>query len=1702
MEKVKILEYDIDVELHSGRRGKIYRAIRRSDKKKVVLKTLVEYPSPRDVARINKEYEVLKEIHSAGIIEVLKLETYNESPILVMQDTGGISLAKLLREKDFTLKEKLEIAIKMSESIESIHQQEVIHLDIKPSNIIYNLENKDLHVIDFGISTRLSRENPSITSPENLEGTLAYLSPEQTGRMNRSIDYRADFYSLGITLYELFTGELPFYSDDSMEMLHFHMAVEAQPAHVKSPEVPESISNIIQKLMSKKAEDRYQGGYGIRYDFQQCLQVLQNNGLDFHKIELATRDISEKFQIPQKLYGREQEITQLISSFDRIANGSSELMIIKGYSGIGKSALVNEIHKPIVEKRGYFISGKFDQFKRDIPYSAMILAFQDLVRQLLTEAEEEIIQWKEKILSAVGKEGQLIIDIIPEVEFIIGKQPKMHQLDPIEFQNRLNSLFKQFLKVFATQKHPLVLFIDDMQWADNASLQLTENILSDREIEYLLFICSYRDNEIDITHPLLSTLDEVKKSGCTLATIQLNALKTTDVNLLVAESLKADEEETFPLASLVYEKTNGNPFFVAEFLKSLYQEKLLNFDPIEGKWQWENDKIHQAGITDNVVALMSGKIQKLPKQTQRVLQLASCIGNRFALKTVAIVNEKQEKQTALELEEALKEGIIQPVGDAYKYISGEKNEEIIYCFSHDRVQQAAYSLIPEEENARTHYLAGKHILENTTEKNLEEEIFDIVNHLNRGESFVTTQEEVSQLIKLNLQAGIKAANSAAFISGQKYFAFAAQKLTRDDWDTNYNLAWKIYKEKASCEYSGAMLTECEKTIQIVLPKSKTEDEKVEIYKIYINVLFGLSRHWDSIAVGREALAYMGIKLPKNINKLHLIGQFFKFNKQLKKIKVDGLMDLPFLGDKHLQNICSIIYDLVPSSYIISSDTLAYISLIMANIYIRNGNHQHAPFAYTMAAMVYEGAVKDFKTAYELGIIATKLNSQSKYYSLSVKGRVYFLIANFVLHWARPVGEHLEYTNVSLQANKDVGSLNWYDYSIAFARTQGILFNKLTVEELITQNAEYYNIHLKNKDREVIVNQYFLLEFLLKLKGETENPCDNIYNFEQEEYDKEMSEPGNNTIRTYYFAFSMLSHCMNGEYEKALEYGNRGFKYVFEVLGLMSDMLFRFYYLLAALNYPRKLTASEKSKMFLPYRINKFLMKRYAKHCPENYLPYQLILEAEEAKKKNDISLAIKRYSQAIQENEKRGFHQITALTYELAAKFFFQIGATIDAKTYLINARHYYQKWGATAKVKQIDAEYPDLVKSALAKLVTGTNVVYNEEQGTISITTSTKRTMKRSTTTKMFDFHSVFKASQSLSGEIQFDKLLEKLMLFVLENAGATKGYLLFNEAGQLNIEASGELKNKNIQVLQSIPLKDAKGLSTSIVNYVIRTKENVVLVDAAQEGPYRNEPYIKQNQVQSLLCAPILNKGELSGIIYLENDLTNGAFTRDRVEILQILASQAAISIDNAKLYANIENVTREKTRISTEMEIAETIQTSLLVQQPKIENYEVAPYMKTCDEVGGDYYDVIQYNGFDWLVIGDVSGHGITAGLIMMMVQTAIHTVVSTKIQVIEKDIITLIKKVNLVISENIKKMNLNKYMTLTLFAKKEDKFYFTGLHQDLVIYREKSQSIDLIESRGGWLGLVVNYTPGDLVIDCADYGVPQIRERVFLVGSREG
>jgi serine/threonine protein kinase len=773
---MNIAGYNLLEAIYEGTNTVIYRASKEPDR--VIIKTLKDdSPTVEALTKLRHEFKILQSLDIDGILKPLALESYHNGLALILPDFEGESLVSFFAVRGFDLERFLQIGIQLAATLAQLHQNNIIHKDIKPHNILINPKTCRVKIIDFSIASRLSRENQTSNPPNLLEGTLAYMAPEQTGRMNRSLDYRADFYSLGVTFYELLTGQLPYQATDPLEIIHCHIAkTPISPSDV-NPAIPATVSDIVMKLLAKTAEDRYQSALGLKADLEACLNMLQTSG-EIARFKVGELDLFSQLSIPQKLYGRDREINLLMDAFDRISSGKAEMMLVSGYSGIGKSSLVNEVHKPIVRRRGYFISGKFDQFKRNIPYSAIIQAFQELMQQLLTESDDQIAVWKSKLLKALGANGQIVIDVIPEVERIIGRQPDVPQLGLFESQNRFNRVFQQFIHVFCQPEHPLVIFLDDLQWADLPSLKLIERIAIASDSQYLLLLGAYRDNEVSTTHPLIHTLEQIQQNGAVVNNIVLRPLELVYLNQIIADTLRTDIAKVTPLAELIFRKTQGNPFFLTQLLKSLHQDNLLSFNFDRGCWQWDLDAFQDIEITENVVELMVAQIQKLSQKTQNVLKLAACIGNKFTLNILAIVTEKSQLETANELWEALQAGLILPLSEAYKIPLAIDRETAIalqtdsvkvdYQFLHDRVQQAAYSLIPDSQKKVTHLKIGQLLLQNTPPQKRKEKIFTLVNHLNYGIDSFLTESNKYELAELNLLAGQKAKAATAYEAAIRY----------------------------------------------------------------------------------------------------------------------------------------------------------------------------------------------------------------------------------------------------------------------------------------------------------------------------------------------------------------------------------------------------------------------------------------------------------------------------------------------------------------------------------------------------------------------------------------------------------------------------------------------------------------------------------------------------------------------------------------------------------------------------------------------------------------------------------------------------------------------------------------------------------------------------------------------------------------------
>jgi PAS domain S-box-containing protein len=1541
--------YQIAQQIYAGCRTSVYRGIRECDRIPVVLKIFnSECPTVSELVQFRHQYNAVQHLDLPGIVKPYSLETYRNRFVLVMEDFGGVSLRtycdsnQILAATDtqstsLKIGELLKIAIEIVKILDELHSRQIIHKDIKPDNILIHPVSQQIKLIEFSISSLLLRENQEIQNPKVLEGTLAYISPEQTGRMNRGIDYRTDFYSLGVTLYELLTRQLPCPSSDPMELIHCHIARKPKPPIELDSAIPKMLSDIIMKLMAKNAEDRYQTVFGIKHDLKKCLEQYSTTG-SIATFELATRDISNRFVIPEKLYGRETEVATLLAAFDRASQGNSEMMLVAGFSGIGKTVVINEIHKPIVRQRGYFIKGKFDQFKRDIPFSAWVQAFQSFIRQLLTESANEVHKWQLKFLEALGENSQVIIDVIPELERLIGKQPSVPALEGIASQNRFNLLFQNFIRVCATKEHTLVIFLDDLQWADSASLKLIQLLMSDTNTRYLLLMGAYRDNEIFPAHLLNLTLDEIRKEPVTVNQITLFPLDQPSINSLIADTLSYSLEQSLPLTELIFTKTQGNPFFATQFLKSLQIDGLISFDvnpprppwqgEAKGGWKYQISQIMALALTDDVVEFMAIKLQKLPINTQKVLKLAACIGNQFDLATLAIVHKKSQVETAGHLWKALQEGFIVPINNVYKFfhnqseVSIQDNEKQItdnwqlttpYRFLHDRVQQAAYFLIPESQKQSTHLEIGRLLLSKgglrgtaPTPAETEEKIFDIVNQLNMGVELITHQTERDRLAELNLIAGRKAKSATAYTAAVKYLNMGRKLLAKDSWQISYELTLFLYVEATEVAYLSTDFEQMDRLAAIVLQQAKTILDKIKVYEVKMSACIAVTKQLEAIKIGLEVLPLLGVNLPASPTREQVQQTVKATANALAEKSNEELLSLPSMTDPYKLAALQIMSTLTPAVSQAAHPLKPYMGCEEVNLLLEYGHSVFSPYAFVDYVMAVNFVVGDLEAAYRYGCFAVDLIDHLN--AKKAKSAVLFKVAMYSVHGR----QHLRLTQPLFAAGYQSGFENGdlaYASFCAIIKCQYAYFAGQELAGLEKEIKNYSYVLAKNRQITQLTWLKILWQSVLNLLGKSENPLLLIGEVYNNSEGMPILERVNNrpAVQYIYLHQTILCYLFNSN-QLALENAAQAEVFLDSALGTINEPVFYFYDSLVRLS----VTNLAPELGILKVEKNQLKLRKWATSAPMNFQHKYDLVEAEKARILGNTVTAMDLYDRAIALAQENQYLQEEALAQELAAKFYLEWGKEKIAQVYLTDAYYAYASWGALAKVENLEKSYPQL----LAPILNHKNTI-NQNQITATLTTRSI-TSKNYNISESLDLATVIKASQTLAGEIQIDNLLSILMQVMMENVGAEKCALIVQKAGSLVIEATGISGTSETKVLQSIPLETSHDLPQTVINYVARTQEYVMSNDLHNEInnpessiPNLNDPYIIQHQPKSVLCLPIQHQGKAIGILYLENNLIAGAFTPDRLAVLKVLSSQAAISIENAQLYANLEAKVAERTQ-----------------------------------------------------------------------------------------------------------------------------------------------------------------------------------------------
>jgi predicted ATPase/GAF domain-containing protein len=1504
-------KHQILARIYQSANSVVYRSIREIDRQPMMLKLLKPgYPTPAELTRYKQEYEILRSLQIDGAIKAYDLQKYQNTLVMSLEDFGGESLEIWLKSKKFGMLEFLEVAIQLAETLSQIHAANVIHKDLNPANIIYNPATGQVKIIDFGISTIFTRAQNPISNPQVLEGTLAYMSPEQTGRMNRTLDYRTDLYSLGATFYQLLTHQLPFVTTDPLELVHCHLARQPVSPHQLDPQIPSTVSALVMKLLAKTAEERYQSAWGLKVDLAACQRQLQLTG-QIADFTLAQRDISGNFQIPQKLYGRQQELETLLAAFDRVAfpvedrehiidkrdRDRVEMVLVTGYSGVGKSALVREIYKPITQRQGYFIAGKFDQLQRNIPYSALVQAFKSLVQQLLSESPAQLAQWRSKILAAVGINGRMIIDLIPDLALIIGTVPAGQQLESTDRQHRFNLVCQNFMRVFCQDSHPLVIFLDDLQWADVASLKAIELMMSDEQLQHLLLIGAYRDREVSPIHPLTIAIESLMRKGARITKISLNPLNLAEITQLIADTVDRDLRIVRSLAALVIAKTLGNPFFVNEFLKALYRDNLLTFNWQQGCWQWEIETIERQNITDNVVELTIGTLKKLPAATHDLVWLAACVGNKFDLDTLSIINQKSLAETFAILLPAIDRGVILATSELESVGTDEIESPLLilnFKFRHDRVQQAAYTLIDDRQKQAVHLQIGRLLLESTPPTHTSEKIFDLVAHLNHGRDLIEGDNEKLALVKLNLVAGKKAKDSTAYPSALEYLQIGRDLLDARGNSEDDNLLFALYKELAEVEYLNGNFDRAENIINLTLTKTITAVEQAELYRILIVVYATGARYVDAIDAGRKGLAVLEIELPIANFQAATQSEIGSIDLQLQGRSIDSLIDLPEMTIPNKKAAIKILGAMDSSAYMLDTNLFALLTAKQVNICLKYGNLPEAVKVYADYGIVIIYALNDYQTAHEFGLLALRLSEKFNNHAQVCKVAV---IGSWLSCWVKPLTATIVLLRAGYQAGLESGEIQYTGYALAYILF-GYFHQGIQLKTIANNLADSLSFCKRTNN---FLGSELIKGLQLTLNDLTEISVDKLdLQFDRVSELHVLENDRLPHIICIYQIFKAQVLYLHDRPEAALTCARSAEMLLTWISAQYFVSEHNFYYslILAAL-YPT-VTTEQQQQYWEKLIANQQQMQIWADRCPENFRHKYLLVAAEMARISGNWPDAMDLYDRAIDSARVDEFIQNEALANELAAKFWLARSKAEFAQIYFQKAHQGYQLWGANRKVADLEARYPQWLSASVPGI--------HNTPLQISLTTATN-------TNEAIDLAAAIEASQAISSEIALDKLLEKLMKIAIENAGAQTGCLLL-PVGDLDrgdsqwaIAAQRVASDGQIVVGRSLlgDTPQQSVVSTAIVNYVARTQESVVLNDAAHDGGFTRDPYIIATQAKSILCTPLLmgtaaateQRGKLRGILYLENNATAGAFTPQRLVVLKLLSSQAAISLQNAQFY-----------------------------------------------------------------------------------------------------------------------------------------------------------------------------------------------------------
>ncbi|MDL2124453.1 MAG: AAA family ATPase [Deltaproteobacteria bacterium] len=1462
-ELITIPNYYIVEKLGEGPQSVAYKGFHKeTPHRPLVIKVLKAASISEDQKRhFRQKIEHLKVLNDIRLITPLSFEVRKNVQFFTKDYFQGITLDKWSgKQKRINLNDFFTVACRIAEALNKAHETGIIHGGIKPHNILIQPESLDIRLIDFTTSIDVSDISHFIYDRGFVEDSLAYTSPEQTGRINYRVDFSSDLYSLGITCYKLLTGQLPFFSTDPLELIHSHLAEEALPVNELNPVIPSIVGKIIAKQMLKQPEKRYQSATGLLADLMRCRDEYAARGA-ISEFPLGIYDRTHRVAFVSKMVGRDMEAEIILEEYNKAAQGFFKSLFISGLPGIGKTRLIQALQKPIVEHRGYFTSGKFDVYQKNIPYSSIIHALRNLVRTFLTESNERVVFWKQKIIKAVGNNGTVVIDVIPELEILIGPQAEAKPLPPVESGNRFHDVFGRFLTCLAAEEHPLVLFIDELQWCDIASFDFLANIFDNyKEHRYLFLIGAYRHNEVDSSHPLTKLLQGVKKDARPMKEVRLEPLKPEHCHDMVSYILGLPLSQVKVLAGFIAELTEGNPLFVSEMLSYLYNENLLILADNK-QWQWDMDRIARSDMPATVVSLFTTKIKKLPDDTFELLEYCACMGNRFIPDEIALTREITLLKTFEKLKPALSQGLLIESKDQLQFV-------------HDRVQEATLTLIKPERERQIHWQIGEHLLFAVPKgSDLEklDNLFTIVSHLHLGKESILDRNVAYRLSDISYHAGNKALGSLATEAANEYFRQSLEVLPDDCWEVQYDRTFKIYRKLAKTELMCGKYENSEKLLNQLLERAKTDLDKAEALAEQTTSLSSIGNFIKAIETANRGLAFFGKSIPDDpeIAEQKREQLMNEIDSQYAVNIWDAILDMPFTKERKSKIELAFYSELIPDLYMSGLVPQLYLSAVQSTRHcLEGGMDESAIYSFSIMGL-YLAEQEEFEQAFRYEDMARNLSAMYPNTFGATRGMNGVVWCN--MHSRSHPEEVVNYCLKAIQCGRSCGDL--YNAGLSY----GPLMWNLQVQGADLLAVEEY------ADECLQFSQKYHLSFSVALAEAMQagwiEPMKKDYTpIPMDEKIKKWDRDNHIAAAGIYYVHMALTSYYFGEYENAEEYLFKARQYM---RGLTDNVLKRQWHAFQVLNalrlYERKKVYESKEKLlsYIQPLIKK--IETWAQFGP-TLKPYLAFIHAELERVTGDFRKARSLYFDAIAVAHEQRFTLLEAHLNECRAELLKNAGIGTE-RVYFAEAIRLYKSCHAERKEIFLMEKYPEYFEEEVPAYMP-------EEVDLVSYTLP------------CLDVDYLMKSSFAISAEIDPDVLLKRIMNVILEASGAQHGYLLVEEGGSLIVHAESHITEKGVVRTVKYNFEDAVDICKAIIRYVHRTKEMLALNNASKEGEFKDNPEVQTMRLRSVLCLPLIKQSSIIGILYLENRLSDEVFTSEKARMTELLSSQAAISLENARL------------------------------------------------------------------------------------------------------------------------------------------------------------------------------------------------------------